>query len=74
MYRNGTNYVFTVENGKKRFTLCVGCPIFSNRQLSPASIDRGLRNEHVAEEMRLHGEAGYHWTPSHSNMIQRGGI
>ena len=56
-------HTFTVHNGKKRFKLSIGWPILADRSFTPARIDRLLK-ENVAEEMRLHGEAGYHWTPS----------
>jgi len=66
-------HTFTVDNGKKRFTLCIGWPILADRRLTQASMDR-LLTEHVAEEMRLHGENGYHWTPAHEEAAQRGGM
>jgi hypothetical protein len=56
-------HTFTVDNGKKRFTFCIGWPILADRSFTPAKIDHLLR-EHVAEEMRLHEEAGCHWAPS----------
>jgi hypothetical protein len=61
---NGSvKHTFTVNNGKKLFKLSIGWPILADRSFTPARIDRLLK-ENVAEEMRLHGEAGYHWTPS----------
>ena len=66
-------HTFTVDNGKKRFTLCIGWPSLADRRFTPASIDRLLK-ENVAEEMRLHGEDGYHWTPAHEDAAQRGGM
>ena len=66
-------HTFTVHDGKKRFTLWVGWPILADRRFTPASIDRLLK-ENVAEEMRLHGEDGYHWTPASENAAQRGGM
>jgi hypothetical protein len=59
-------HTFTVDNGKKRFTLFVGWPILADRGFTQGEITR-LAKENVAEEMRLHGEGGYHWTPSHEN-------
>ena len=67
-------HTVTVDNGKKRFTLLVGWPLFVERRWTPASIARGLRNEHVAEEIRLHGEDGYHWTPSYEDTTQPNGL
>ena len=66
-------HTFTVENEKKRFTLCIGWSILVDRRFTPAGIDRLLK-ENVAEEMRLHGEDGYHWTPSHTDTAKRGGM
>ena len=66
-------HTFTVDNGKKRFTLWIGWPILADRLLTPARIDCLLK-ENVAEEMRLHGEDGYHWTPAHEDAAQRGGM
>ena len=66
-------HTFTVDNGKKRFTLCIGWPILADRSFTQARIDRLLK-ENVAEEMRLHGEDGYHWMPSHEDTTQRGGM
>lgn len=66
-------HTFTVDNGKKRFTLHIGWPILADRSFTPVRIDRLLK-ENVAEEMRLHGEDGYHWTPSHEDTTQRGGM
>jgi hypothetical protein len=56
-------HTFTVNDGKKRFTLLIGWSILADRRFTQARIDR-LLNENVAGEMRLHGEDGYHWTPS----------
>ena len=67
------NHTFTVNDGKKRFTLWIGLPILADRRLTPARIDRLLK-ENVAEEMRLHGEDGYHWTSASENAAQRGGL
>jgi hypothetical protein len=56
-------HIFTVNDGKKRFKLLIGWPILADRIFTQARIDR-LIKENVAGEMRLHGEDGYHWTPS----------
>jgi hypothetical protein len=56
-------HTFTVDNGKKRFALHIGWTSLADRRVTPASIDRLLK-ENVADEMRLHGEDGYHWTPA----------
>ena len=56
-------YTFTVENGKKRLTLTIGWPLLADRRFTRARMDHALQ-DHVAEQMRLHGEAGYHWTPT----------
>jgi hypothetical protein len=66
-------HTFTVDDGKKRFTLLIGVAILAHRRFTPARIDRLLKNN-VAEGMRLHGEAGYHWTPSQKDTTQRGGM
>ena len=66
-------HTFTVDNGKKQFTLCIGWPILADRSFTQARIDCLLK-ENVAEEMRLHGEDGYHWTPPHKDATQRGGM
>ena len=66
-------HIFIVDNGKKRFALHIGWPILADRRVTPAVINRLLK-ENVADEMRLHGEDGYHWTPSHSDTTQRGGL
>jgi hypothetical protein len=66
-------HTFTVDNGKKRFTLFIGWPIIADKSLAQARSERLLK-ENVAEEMRLHGEVGYHWTPSQLDTTQRGGI
>lgn len=65
-------HTFTVDNGKKLFKLVVGWPVLADRRFTHATIER-LRKDNVAEEMRLHGESGYHWTPSDENTIKRGG-
>lgn len=57
------NHVFTVNNGKKLFRLIIGWPTLADRTLTPEKIGR-LLTEDVAQEMRLHGENGYHWVPS----------
>ena len=69
---NAHTHTFTVDNGKKRFALIIGWPIFAERRLTQASMDFGLKLENVAEEMRLHGEDGYHWTPSSVETPQLG--
>ncbi|MDF0675199.1 MAG: hypothetical protein P0120_12805 [Nitrospira sp.] len=56
-------HTFTVNNEKKLFKLIVGWPTLADRTFTPAKIDRIL-TEDVAQEMRLHGENGYHWRPS----------
>ena len=56
-------HTFTVNDGKKRFTLLIGWPILADINFTQARIDR-LLNENVAGKMRLHGANGYHWTPS----------
>ncbi len=56
-------HTFTVDNEKKLFKLFIGWPILADRRVTPARIDRLLK-ENVADEMRLHGEDGYHWTAS----------
>ncbi|MEO8339257.1 MAG: hypothetical protein ABI604_05990 [Nitrospirota bacterium] len=66
-------HIFTVENEKKRFTLCIGWSILADRRFTAVGIDRLLK-EQVAEEMRLHGEDGYHWTSSLEDATQRGGM
>ncbi len=71
-------HTFTVENEKKLFKLFIGWPILTDRRFAQARFDHllidRLFKENVAEEMRLHGEDGYHWTPSHSDTAQRGGM
>ncbi len=57
-----STHIFTVDNGKKQFTLSIEWPILADSNFTQVNIDR-LPKEHVAEEMRLHGEGGYHWTP-----------
>ncbi len=56
-------HTFTVTDGKKLFKLVIGWGTLADRTLTPETIDR-LLTENVAQEMRLHGENGYHWTPS----------
>jgi len=56
-------HTFTVTNEKKLFKLIIGWPTLADRTFTPAKIDRIL-TEDVAQEMRLHGENGYHWRPS----------
>ena len=56
-------HTFTVTDGKKLFKLVIGWPTLADRKFTPEAIDR-LLTENVAQEMRLHGENGYHWTPS----------
>jgi hypothetical protein len=56
-------HTFTVNDGKKLFKLVIGWPTLADRTFTPETIDR-LLTENVAQEMRLHGENGYHWTPS----------
>jgi hypothetical protein len=63
-------HTFTVDSGKKLFKLFIGWSILANRHFTPARIDRLLK-ENVADEMRLHGEDGYHWTPSPEDTTQR---
>jgi hypothetical protein len=69
---NTLTHTFTVDDGKKRFTLVIGWPIFVERRLTQARIDGGLKKEDVAQQMRLHKEADYHWTPLLEDTIQRG--
>ena len=59
---NSLTHIFSVDNGKKRFALVIDWPILADRSLTQVRTDR-LAKENVAGEMRLHGEAGYHWTP-----------
>ena len=68
---NSLTHTFTVHDGKKRFTLVIGWPILADRSFTQARIDRLLK-ENVAGEMRLHGEDGYHWTPSHEDTTHHG--
>ena len=56
-------HTFIVNDGKKLFKLFIGWLILADRSFAQARIDRLLK-ENVAGEMRLHGEDGYHWTPS----------
>lgn len=55
-------HTFTVDNGKKLFKLIIGWPTLADRTFTTKRIDR-LLTEDVAQEMRLHGEHGYHWRP-----------
>ena len=70
---NSLTHTFTVDNGKRRFTLYIGEPILADRSCTQASITQLLK-ENVAGEMRLHGEDGYHWTPSREDTPQRGSM
>ena len=56
-------HTFTVTDGKKLFMLFIGWPILADRSFTRAGIDL-LSKQNIAEEMRLHGEDGYHWRPS----------
>jgi hypothetical protein len=56
-------HTFTVHDGKKLFTLSIGWSILADRSFTRTGIDR-LSKQNIAEEMRLHGEDGYHWRPS----------
>jgi hypothetical protein len=69
---NSHMHTFTVDDGKKRFMLLIGWPILDHRSFTPARIDR-LLNANVAGEMRLHGQAGYHWAPSQEDTTQHAG-
>lgn len=62
---------FTVDNGKKQFTLSIGWPILVNKRLTRTTLDHLLK-EHVAENMRLQGDHGYQWRPSEQDMTQCG--
>jgi hypothetical protein len=66
-------HTFTVHDGKKLFKLFIRWPILTDRRFTQARIER-LLQENVAEEMRLHGEDGYHWTPSHEDTTRCGGM
>lgn len=57
-------HIFTVDNGKKQFTLSIEWPLLADRSLTQVSMEQLLK-DNVAGEMRLHGEDGYHWAPSH---------
>jgi len=57
-------HTFTVHDGKKLFTLSIGWSILADRSFTRTGIDR-LSKQNIAEEMRLHGEDGYHWRASH---------
>jgi hypothetical protein len=63
---NSLTHAFTVNDGKKRFTLLIGWPILADRRFTREGIDR-LSKQNIAEEMRLHGEDGYHWAPSNED-------
>jgi hypothetical protein len=63
-------HTFTVDNGKKLFKLVIGWPVLADTPLTHAAIER-LWKDNVAEEMRLHGEGGYYWTPSDKDTTQR---
>jgi len=41
----------------------IGWPALADPTVTPTSIGF-LLTENVAQEMRLHGESGYYWTPS----------
>ena len=56
-------HTFTVNNEKKLFKLVIGWSTLADRTVTPERINR-LLTEDVAQEMRLHGENGYRWTPS----------
>ena len=56
-------HAFTVNNGKKSFKLVIGWPTLTDRNLTADRMAL-LLNENVAQEMRLHGEDGYFWTPA----------
>ena len=58
-------HTFTVNNEKKLFKLVIGWPTLADRAFTSERINR-LLTEDVAQEMRLHGEDGYNWTPSES--------
>jgi len=45
--------------GRNNLRCAIGWPILADSSVTQVSIDR-LRKENVAEEMRLHGEDGYH--------------
>lgn len=66
-------HTFTVHDGKKLFTLSIGWSILGDRSFARTGIDR-LSKQNIAEEMRLHGEEGYQWIPSHEDTTQRGGM
>lgn len=56
-------HTFIVDDGKKLFKLFIGWPVLADRSFTRAGIDR-LSTQNIAEEMRFHGEDGYHWMPS----------
>jgi hypothetical protein len=56
-------HTFTVDNGKKRFKLVIKWATLADRNFASTRINR-LVTENVAQDMRLHGENSYHWTPS----------
>ena len=66
-------HAVTIENEKKLFKLTIGWPILVDSRLTRARLDHDLK-DHVAEQMRLHGEAGYQWTPTHEGMSSPGSI
>ncbi|MEP7153890.1 MAG: hypothetical protein ABI856_19470 [Nitrospira sp.] len=66
-------HTFTVENRKKLLKLTIGWPILADSRLTRARLEHALK-DHVAEQMRLHGVAGYQWTPTHEDMTSPGGI
>lgn len=55
-----STHSFTVTDGKKLFKLCIPSSLLAEQDCSQWVSER-LVHEHVAAEMRLHGEAGYHW-------------
>ena len=55
-----TTHSFTVTDGKKLFRLLVPWSMLAEQSFSEEAGER-LLHEHVAAEMRLHGEGGYHW-------------
>ena len=53
-------HCFTVTDGKKLFKLHVPWFHLAEQTFCQTATER-LSHEHVAAEMRLHGEQGYHW-------------
>ena len=51
---------FTVTDGKKLFKFLIPWSLLAEQNCSQWVSER-LVHEHVAAEMRLHGEDGYHW-------------